>query len=355
MRVLMICPELPRAGLPGAMAPAARQFNSLRKLGLTIDVVDLRGIQKLKYLQAIPKIRRLARGADLIHAHFGYCGWLAQLALALLPSRPPIVVSFMGDDLIGTPYNADGDLEWFSKLMVKANRVLARQLDQVIVKSQEMADVVAPAPSTIIPNGIDTGEFRPSDRDEARRQLELPEARKMVLFPGNPANPRKGYQLASAAVDIASRRLGEPIDLLPLWRVDPSRVALYMSACDVLLMTSLIEGSPNVVKEAMACDTAIIGVEVGDVPQLLAGVSGSAICERDPQVIGQHLFAWLSQPGSINSRHALLRRGLDLETVARRVIAVYEQALGRAVSLPPACPSNDSQAHANSPPTSVSV
>ena len=82
MRVLMICPELPRTDRPGSMAPCARQIQSLRELGLSIDVVDMRGIPKLKYLQLLPRIRRLARQVDVVHAHFGYCGWLARLAPA---------------------------------------------------------------------------------------------------------------------------------------------------------------------------------------------------------------------------------------------------------------------------------
>lgn len=338
MRVLMVCPELPRADLPGAMAPTARQIQSLRELGLSIDVVDMQGIPKLKYLQVIPRFHRLARQVDVIHAHFGYCGWLGRLASALLRERPPIVVSFMGDDLLGTPYNAEGDLEWFSKLMVRTNKRLASKVDQVIVKSQEMANVIAPAPSTVIPNGVDFSVFAPFNRQLARRELELPLDRKMVLFPGDPNNPRKGHRLASAAVEFASHQLGEPIDLVPLWGVDPQQVAVYMNACNMMCMTSLIEGSPNVVKEAMACNLPIIGVHVGDVAEMLDGVAGCAVCQRDPREIGAKLADGLShqfsQEGPSDGRQTLLRRGLDLESVARRVVTIYEKAISHPIPLP---------------------
>lgn len=363
MRVLMICPELPNAGNPGSMAPAARQIESLRQLGLSIDVVDMRGIPKLKYLQVIPKIRRLARHADVIHAHFGYCGWLGFLAPAFSRRRAPLVVSFMGDDLLGTPCNTKGDLEWFSRLMVRANKVLATKVDQVIVKSQEMAEVIAPAASTVIPNGIDVTTFRPMDRAAARRQLNLPSERNLVLFPGNPDNPRKGHQLAVAAVAVASRELNQPIDLVPLWSIEPDQVAVYMNACDAMVMTSMIEGSPNVVKEAMACNVPIVGVLVGDVQQLLDGVPGCELCTRDPEIIGRAMVRALAAL-EFGGREAIIGRGLDLQTVARRIVHVYERALDTSpgqyssefleFTLPPgesaACPTSDPPATACDPP-----
>ncbi len=327
MRVLMICPELPTADCPGSMAPTARQIQSLRDLGIDTQIVDMRGMAKLKYLQVIPRIRRLAKHVDLIHAHFGYCGWLARLA-PIGAARQPIVMSFMGDDLLGTPYSAAGDLEWFSQWMVSANIRLARSMDRVIVKSREMADVLAPTPCTIIPNGVDVEAFRPMDRTAAKNEVGLALEQKCVLFPGDPENPRKGHHLALESIAVAEQDLGQPIRLLPLWGVDPSRVALTMNACEAMLMTSLIEGSPNVVKEALACNVPIVGVSVGDVREQLTGVAGCSICPRDPIAIGRQLARTLQTP-TCEGRQAILKRKLDLESVAHRVVAEYRHALGR--------------------------
>jgi glycosyltransferase involved in cell wall biosynthesis len=328
----MICPELPYAKRSVSMAPTARQIQSLRDLGLIIDVVEMRGIPKLKYLKALPRILSLPRGIDLIHAHFGYCGWLGLAAL-LSGSKIPLVISFMGNDLLGSPYNPNGDLTWSSKLMVHANKVLARQAAQVIVKSQQMADVLAPLPSTVIANGVDITTFRPMDREGARKRLSLPAERKLVLFPGNPNDPRKGYQLAAEAIDVASRRLGERIEVMHLWGVEPQLAPVYMNACDVMMMTSLIEGSPNVVKEAMACNTPVVAVSVGDIQEMLHGIQGSEVCPRDPCAIGAALLRALDGPCD-TSRDAILGRGLDLESVARRVVDIYEEALQRTIPLP---------------------
>ena len=160
LSVLHVCPELPRADNPGSMAPAARQIDSLRDIGVKTEVIDMQGIPKLKYLQAIPRIRRVARNVDVIHAHFGYCGWLVWIATRFMRSRPRLVMSFMGDDLLGTP-RADGSLEWPSRVQARINKSFANRFDQVIVKSKEMAGVIAPCASTVIANGVDTETFKP--------------------------------------------------------------------------------------------------------------------------------------------------------------------------------------------------
>lgn len=328
IRVLMICPELPTADCPGSMAPAGRQIESLRKLGIHCDVVDMRGIPKLKYLQVIPKVWRLAKTADLVHAHFGNCGWLARVQ-----RRIPLVLSFMGDDLLGTPINENGDRDWFSKQMVKWNCRLATKANGVIVKSPEMAEVISHVPSTVIPNGVDMKTFCPMDRKSAQQKLGLDDGRLKVLFPGDPGNPRKGHKLASASVAHAAEILNRPIDLIPLWGVNPEDVSIYMNACGVMVMTSLIEGSPNVVKEAMSCNVPVVGVQVGDVDQLLDNVSGCAFCNRDAVEIGEHVARLLTNPGSIGARQAIIDRQLDAESVARRIVAVYENVLGQRIEI----------------------
>ncbi len=321
MHVLAITPELPRPGEPGSMAPAARQIQSLREAGVDFTVLDLRGIPIIKYLLALPKIRALLGQVDLVHAHFGYCGWLGRLQ-----HRTPVVISFMGDDLLGTP-DDNGRLKWFSRQMVAANKQLAARVNQVIVKSPEMARVLAPTPCHIVPNGVDLDLFQPVPRNEARRLLGWPQDDTCVLFPGNPDNPRKGHALAQAATRQAEQRLGHAVQLKQLWQVPPDQVPLYMNACDAMWMTSLIEGSPNVVKEALACNRPIVAVPVGDVADLLRHVEGCRVAQRDPLELGRAMAGVLTEYRKSSGRVELQRRGLDLPSVAERIIRIYELAL----------------------------
>ena len=329
MRVLMICPELPRPGQPGTMAPGMRQIQSIQALGIETVVVDMQGIPKLKYLQLLPKIRRYAKQVDVIHSHFGYCGWLARVATLFNRVQKPIVISFMGDDLLGTPINADGDLNWLSTIAVRFNKIIAKSYDKIIVKSREMADVLAPVRCEVIPNGVDVSVFAPTDRIAACEALKISSEGFNVLFPGNPKNPRKGYPLATEAVAIAEKQLGKPIHLLSLSGVAPEEVPAYMNACHAMLMTSFVEGSPNVVKEAMATNLPVIGVPVGDVHELLNGVSNCSCCLRDPNELGEALAKTLLVDERSNGRSAILDRGLDLRSVALRIASLYEQSLER--------------------------
>ena len=329
----MICPELPRPGQPGTMAPGMRQIQSIQDLGLETFIVDMHGIPKLKYLQLLPKIRYYAKQVDVIHAHFGYCGWLAKLATLLTLAKKPIVMSFMGDDLLGTPYNANGDLERFSKLAVRCNKIIAKRYNKIIVKSREMADVLTPIPCEVIPNGVDVTVFEPIERVTACQALQIPSDGFNVLFPGNPNNPRKDYPLATEAVLHAEKVLGKSIRLLALSGVAPEQVPLYMNVCHAMLMTSFIEGSPNVVKEAMATNLPVIGVPVGDVHQLLAGVKNCFCCSRDPKEIGSALAKTLLKNERSEGRLAILSRGLDLKSVALRIASIYEQSLQKPGNL----------------------
>jgi glycosyltransferase involved in cell wall biosynthesis len=123
--------------------------------------------------------------------------------------------------------------------------------------------------------------------------------------------------------------MGEPLELVPLWGVAPDRVALFMNACDVMVLTSYVEGSPNVVKEAMACNLPIVSVPVGDVPERLAGVAGCVIYPRDPAALGDALLHVLRDGRRTTGRCVLQAMGLGQDMVARKILAIYEDVLAR--------------------------
>jgi glycosyltransferase involved in cell wall biosynthesis len=306
------------------MAPTARQVESIRALGVDVQVLEIRGVKGLKYLQCLGALRSAAPSVDLIHAHYGYCGWLARSQRS-----KPVVVSFMGDDLLGTP-DLTGRVGALSKLVVEADRWLAKKVDAAIVKSSQMARIVAPVKAHVIPNGVDLDGFQPMDASRARQVLGWTDDRRYVLFPGCPDNPRKGFPLAQSVVVEAARRINEPLELIPLRGVAPGKVPLYMNACHAMVLTSLWEGSPNVVKEAMACNVPVVSGPIGDVPELLGDVEGCAVCPRNVDALSGGL-AWVLRRGMqrTNGREALQRKGLDLSSVARNVVGVYVEVLTR--------------------------
>jgi glycosyltransferase involved in cell wall biosynthesis len=323
VKVLMVTAPLPTASRPGTWAAVARQIDSIRSLGIEVDLLEIDGARGIKYLQALTHLNERSSDVDVIHAHYGYCGWVARLQ-----RRKPVVVSFMGSDLLGVA-NASGRITASSRLIVEIDRRVARFVDAVIVKSRQMAEVLDPVVAHVIPNGVDLEAFQPIDRATARGTLGWQEGKPRVLFPGNPALPNKGFPLAQAAMSVAASALGEPFEIIPLTGIDPGQVPLYLNAADAMLLASYTEGSPNAVKEAMACNLPVIAVPVGDVPELLTGVESCAVCPRDPQILGSELARVLQAASRSNGRETIKARGLDLASVARRVAEVYDDVIQR--------------------------
>lgn len=323
MRILVVTVPLPSKAKPNTMAALAHQVQSLRRLGVGVEVLEIGGISKIKYLQARPRLGALAERVDLIHAHFGFCGWLARSQ-----SLRPVVLSFMGSDLFGAP-TAEGHVPRLGRLQVSLNRWFAARMDAVIVKSRRMAEVIAPVSAHVVPNGVDLDLFQPMPRRDAQIALGWPEGPRYVLFPGDPDNPGKGFPLARAAVMKAAERLPGRVVMVPLKQVPPEQVPLYMNACEAMVMTSLSEGSPNAVKEAMACNLPVISVPVGDVAELFATAEGYSTSPRDPEALASALAASLNSERRPLGREGLIAQGLDIMTVARRLVGIYAGVLER--------------------------
>lgn len=296
------------------------QVRALERLGHRMTVWNLAdyGRGMAKYAAGAVRVRQMLASshADLIHAHYGYCGWVATLQ-----RDRPVVISFMGSDVL-SPQHSDRR----ASLELAVNRRVARRAAGVIVKSDSMRQALALGAAEVIPNGVDFDDFRPMTRQEARARLGWPATGHVVLFPACPGRPEKNYPLAAEAVAQAARLCGADIRLATLCDIPPSHVPLFLNASDVVIMTSTSEGSPNVVKEALACDVSVVSVPVGDVEAMLAGVEGCAVVGRDPGVLAHALVAQLSTGERPAGRQALIDRGLDVITVARRIETIYDNA-----------------------------
>jgi glycosyltransferase involved in cell wall biosynthesis len=117
-----------------------------------------------------------------------------------------------------------------------------------------------------------------------------------------------------------------PARLVVAWSVPHADIPLYMSACDALVFTSMQEGSPNVVKEALACDLPVVSVAVGDVAERLRGVEGCELCaDEEPGTIAAALERVLRRGGRVEGRAAV--QHLDERVITDKVIGIYENVL----------------------------
>jgi glycosyltransferase involved in cell wall biosynthesis len=126
--------------------------------------------------------------------------------------------------------------------------------------------------------------------------------------------------LAEAAIERAHMDL-DRIRLEVAYGVSPDRMPLLMNAADCLLLTSSIEGSPNVVKEALMCNLPVVATAAGDVAELLEGVEPSYVCEASDVALAGALVRCLRRGERSNGRERSAR--LDGNVVARSLIELY--------------------------------
>ncbi|OGK99152.1 MAG: hypothetical protein A3E31_13620 [Candidatus Rokubacteria bacterium RIFCSPHIGHO2_12_FULL_73_22] len=327
MRVLLLTGLYPTPGRLHEGAAVARQCEALRAAGVEIDVLhgSPAGVwQRRRTLEALR--RAAARGRyDLVHVHYG----LSATGLALLQPLP-FVATYHGTDVNGYPFCAWREvgraLAWSGAAAL--TRQLARFARAVIVMTEAMRRRLPPAvqrKTWVEPMGVDTTLFRPRGRDAARAALGWgPEPIVVFCHPGGTAQKRA--DLAAAAVGVARRRCPD-LRLVVLRGLEPARMPLALSAADCLLLTSEREGSPNVVREALACNLPVVAVPVGDVTDLVgAHPACGLVVPREPARLGAAVLEVLARPRS-EAPAALMQRH-SAAASARRIRAVYAAALG---------------------------
>jgi len=329
MRVLHVVGGLPSPRFAALQPFVASQIESLRRAGLRLDVLDLSsyGDGWKKYLRGVGEMRGRVHESeyDLIHAHYAYCGWVSRSQ-----HRTPVVVSLMGDDLMGSP-DARGRQTLRGRADVCATRILVRCVDHIIVKSDEMARLVSRQDAvSVVPNGVDFELFKPMDRSLASAHFGLDPQRKAILFVANPAEKRKNFRLAREAVDVLRSRVSFDCLLWPFYGHSQAEVPIAMNAADVLLVTSYQEGSSNAIKEAMACDLPVVSVRVGDASEIISGTQNCQLADYDPSDIAAKLAFVLGSGQRSNGRQRIER--LRLETVAGKLIGVYSHVLEQICS-----------------------
>ena len=287
------------------------QVESLRQLGVEVDYYGVHGKGILGYLSNLSSLKAKIREykPDLIHAHYGLSGLLANLQ-----RQVPVVTSYHGSDI-----HTGGRTLFFSKIAIRLSAynifVSKRLLEQSGYKGQKKC---------IISCGINMDTFHPIERAVARKALGWNPDGIYVFFGGAFANKVKNSPLAKAAVAQI-----EGAQLMEMRGYTRDEVNLAMNAADCLLMTSHREGGPLVVKEAMACGTPVVAVRVGDADETMTGVEGCYATSFDVNEVTSCLRQALSFKGKTEGRQRIVELGLPMEQVAQKIIAIYNLVLNK--------------------------
>lgn len=306
MKVLFVASGNKKGGRVSAFVQS--QFDSLQKEGLEMLMYPVVGHGWKGYLRNFSALRRLIlkEKPDVVHAHYSSCGYLA--ALAAMGQKLKKIVSILGSfptesrKLKFVRFCVDH--VWHATI-VKSERTRA-QLDRNL---------------PVIPNGVDLDLFPLTSQDEARDRVGFSKDGKYVIFVSDPARPEKQFGLAEEAV----RRLhDESVHLIPVFDKPHAEIVDYMCAADVLIMTSANEGSPNVIKEAMACNCPIVVTDVGDVRWITEGVDGTYVSDTfDPEELAGLLKKALAFGARTQGRKRIVDLGLTSEMVACRIMNIY--------------------------------
>ncbi|HWH94044.1 MAG TPA: glycosyltransferase [Baekduia sp.] len=299
------------------------QAVSLARADVAVDVLYLRGyLGPQVYARAMAVAPRVARRRpyDIVHVHYGHTG-----AACLGVTRRPLVLSFCGADVIGM--QREYGITVKSRVEADVFRWLGLAASATITKSAEMERALPRmlrARNHILSNGVDLEAFAPRPRSAARAALGWEQQGKVMLFLGNPDDPRKNVDLARRAAALVAERV-PGARLHEAWAIAPTDVPTYLSAADCLVFPSRGEGSPNAVKEAMACELPIVATPVGDVPERLAGVEHCWVRDPTPEAFADALVLALAADRAPAARRAV--ESLGLQRVARQLMGIYDQAL----------------------------
>ena len=282
------------------------QADALKKNGCEVSFWGLQGKGFRGYLKNLSALKRtiMEEKPDVVHAHYGLSGLLANLQRSV-----PVVTTYHGSDI------NDKKVLPFSKL---AMRLSAWN----IFVSRKTSEIAKPRRKyTLLPCGVDLTDLQLTEKQEARRQMHLDADKKYILFSGAFDNAVKNSPLAKEAV----ARLANPnVELLELKGYSRDEVTLLMCAADAFLMTSFTEGSPQVIKEAMACGCPIVSVDVGDVKERIDGLDGCYVSEsREPGPLAVLINKAMAFERKVSGRKKVISDGLDNEIVAKKLLEIY--------------------------------
>lgn len=277
------------------------QFESLKEKGLDMILFPVVGHGIKAHLRAVRDLRRIIRKEqpDIVHAHYSICGYVAAMAAMFL--KPKVVVSILGS------FPQKNIKRRFVRFCIR--HVWARTL----VKSRRTADQLE-LDLPVIPNGVNLDQFRLIDQQAARKACGFESDKKYVIWCSHPSRSEKRYDLARAAVSSLN---DDNVVLYPVFDHPHDEVVQYMCAADTLLLTSVSEGSPNVIKEAMACNCPIVSTDVGDVRWVTDNVEGTYVAANDdPRCISDCLRKALDFNGRTHGRDEIVHKGLSTESIA---------------------------------------
>lgn len=287
------------------------QGDSLVSEGVIIEYFLVRGKGVWSYLKSYFVLRSFLNKNffDIVHAHYSYCGYLVGLTF----NRRKTVVSLMGSDV-----NKRG----VELVLIKIFSAFFWGV--TIVKTERMKSHFKNKKMVILPNGVNFDIFKPLQKENCQKEVGFNSLKKhIIFFLSNPSRTEKNLPLAMEAIQLLSN---DSVEFHTISLVQKERIPFLLNASDVLLLTSFFEGSPNIIKEAMACNIPIVTTDVGDVRTTIGDTEGCFITSYKPTDVKGCLEKALNYSKRTNGRSYI--DFLDSKVIAKNLIKIYKELIG---------------------------
>jgi|GEM_PF-217082 len=311
MKVLVVTNIYPTTARPFVSPFVKEQVESMREQypDMVIDVRVIEGARpRGAYFREMLRLPFLVRrgGYDIVHAHFGLT------LISTLFVRVPVVITFHGSDLLvnRTRY---------------VSRLLAPMAAKAIVVAEKLRGSLGYG--EVIPCGIAAEKFALPPEYAHKPGPSMP-GRLRILFPSDPSRKIKNYELFQAACRELERR-GNAVEEVYLMNCNRADIPEVYWNCDIMILTSFSEGSPTVIKEAIAAKLPFVSVNVGDVKEWAASVGfGVVVAEGSPVAIADaatSLLARCERRGALDSGRCI--EAMDIKNATRRIRTIYDEIL----------------------------
>lgn len=312
MKILVVCSgnvenfnfETHQAFIADQVKAVIKQDSSI-----TFDFFFIKGRGIRGYLENYKRLIKSIGDShcDIIHAHFALSGLLANLQ-----RKVPVITTFHGSDINNSKTRYASEL--VALLSFKTIYVSKKLLEKSLIKRK--------AKYNIIPCGVDLEIFKPMDRVDMRTKYRVDEQSFYILFSSSFSNHVKNYPLVEQAIKLITDKKIVVWELKDLSRQE---VAERMNCVDACVMSSFSEGSPQFIKEAMACNCPIVSCNVGDVKEVIDGAENCYIANNHKEDFAIKLNKVLTNRQGSNGREKI--SSYDNRVIAKRIIELYKSVL----------------------------
>jgi len=281
---------------------------------ITFELFLIQGRGFLGYIKNVIKLFLLKKKSkfDIIHAHYGLSGLISVLALS-----KNLIVTFHGSDMNNPKIRI---LSTFVSMFTICNIYVSNGLVRKnLFKFKK---------NIVIPCGVDLISFIPQDKDYSKKKLSFSNEKKYILFSSSFNNPVKNVKLAQSAISL----LNADIEFLELKDKSRNDVCDLLNASDLLLLTSFSEGSPQIIKEAMACNCPIVATDVGDIGDVISETDGCYISSFDKYDVAKKIELALEFGRRTNGREKINRFDINIIADSLRKVYLVSQKMNRNFS-----------------------